>query len=256
MSKKKRKPPKRKDYYDVVKRAKAQGIDEVIVGVSGGRDSVATLDLCCKHFSKVRGYFMYIVKDLSFQRRYLSYLKKRFDVDIYEVPAWNLSLYFREGYFRNPTEKSSNVRRLTQKDINRHVRNKLGIEWIATGEKQVDSIERMTQIKSVNAINEDRKVLWPLAVWSHYEVQDHLLREKITSSPEYEMGLQGNNSFGKLWGQNCSVIKKQFPEDYQKIKRRFPLIEAQVIKYERDQRESRKAEEAEKAKVDSSGGSD
>lgn len=245
MAKKKRKPPKKKDYLDVVNRAKEQGINKIILALSGGRDSVAMLDICSEHFDEVKCFHMYFVKGLSFIDKYLDYLAKRYDVEIYQCPSWTLSRFFREGFFRHESKSASSVPSLSQKDIYRHVRNRLGLEWIANGAKQSDSIERMAQIKRVDGINHQRKLFWPLAVWSHHEVQGHLTRQRIPSSPEYELGLTRDRSFGTLWNEDILVIKKHFPEDYKKIKRRFPLIEAQVIKYEREQREEKQRLEAE-----------
>ena len=49
--------------FDTVRTA-STFTDRVLVGVSGGKDSVVTLDLCARFFPHVVGFFMYLVKGL------------------------------------------------------------------------------------------------------------------------------------------------------------------------------------------------
>lgn len=54
--------------------------DSVTVAVSGGKDSVVTLDLCCSSFRKVSAFFCYVVKGLSFQEQYLEPVYKNINI--------------------------------------------------------------------------------------------------------------------------------------------------------------------------------
>lgn len=60
--------------------------DTVILFHSGtGKDSIMLLDLCSKSFKKVICVFMYIVKDLDYENRYINWaLKKIYECRIYK----------------------------------------------------------------------------------------------------------------------------------------------------------------------------
>lgn len=216
----------------VLQRAKSEfNIDEVIVGVSGGYDSVATLSLCRSHLSRVSAFFMYVVPDLEFQERYLQYLERRFDVSILRIPHWAVSRSLRGAAFRHATPQSVETPVLKMADIDAFVRQRFNVAWIATGEKANDSLERAAQIKKCGGINSTRKRLFPLATWTHGDVTSYLARERIMSPPDYRLRPpnthRGNFDY-LLSFDELIPIAEHFPDDFARIKQVFPLVESQL----------------------------
>jgi phosphoadenosine phosphosulfate reductase len=229
------KPPKPAPPHplEVIRRARdSHQIKQVCVGVSGGKDSVACLSVCIDAFgaANVFPFFMYICPDLSFQTKYLAYLERLFGISIVRLPHWLLSQLYRGGSFRHQTRKSQATPRLTIRDIESHVRKLSGFEWVADGSKAIDSLERNAMIRNVKGISGPRRKLWPLAYWSHEQVYAYLKQRGIALAPDYS-GLT-KRSFGGLWMRDLFFVRERYPEDWEKIKASFPLIEAQVARYE------------------------
>lgn len=207
--------------------------DSVVVGVSGGKDSVVVLDLCFKYFKKVEGYFLYFVEGLGFQERYLKYLERRYNITFHRLPHWRLSAMYKKAIYRPHTISTISVADIKIKDIEFEVQRLTGIDWFATGQKSLDSIDRNAMLKRCNGIDEKAKRVYPLMCWNNASVFNYLKLKKIPLPPDYSMfSFNKNASYGEMSGRCLKTVKELYPEDYEKILDMFPFAEAAVKKYE------------------------
>lgn len=200
--------------------------DRVLVSFSGGKDSVATLDLCMRFFREVEGFFMYQVEGLSFQDSIIRYYEDRYGIPIHKIPHFQLSEFLRYGSFR-PFDL--NVPIISVKETYDYIRDETGFWWIAAGERINDSLWRRGMIKGSGTIDLKRGRFFPVAEWSKQDVLAYIRQRKLRTSPESaKLGF----SFRSLQGRDMALVKKFYPEDYQKIKTWFPLIDASILNYE------------------------
>lgn len=224
------------------------GIRAVICSVSCGGDSVASLDLCVKHFDRVEAFFMYVVRGLSFQEKYLGYLERRYGIAIARIPHWGLANTLQHNIWRHPTTATNGLTRLKPRHAEEYVRQLFGLQWIVKGIKYSDSIERNTQVvQSDCGVSVKQKQVWPLAWWKHGDVTNYLAMQGIMAPPDYRLksGVDGlqlkhSGSFSSLlWPDEIIPIRDNYPEDYAKIVKMFPLVPAQIQRHEQLQRKGK-----------------
>lgn len=227
----------------VINAAKERGIREVIVAYSSGKDSLAVLDLCFKHFERVAPYFMYILPGLSFQEVHLQYVEKRYSLEVIRVPDWRLCKLLRGSVARHPTQASASLPSVSWGDVENHIRSRTGLHWVASGESIYDSMNRRGMIvSSSSGVDIPRGHIYPVGFWKRREIESYLSHNQITIPCEYRVMTKGR-SFGGILPDQIFDIKKHYPEDYERLKELFPLIETQAIRHELDQDERRRTKE-------------
>lgn len=200
--------------------------DSVIVAFSGGKESVATLDLCCRYFDNVAAFFLYICPHLSFQEQQLEWYERRYGVEIMRLPHPMVSEFMRYGTYRPP---DAGVRITGINDVYDFVRWHTGMWWIAAGERIDDSIVRRAMIKHSGTIDEQRGRIYPVATWSKRETLAYCKAHKLRQGRDSRLlGF----SFRSLEGDQLAAVKRAFPEDYERIRRMYPLCEGAVRRFE------------------------
>ena len=212
--------------FDPIK-TQSRVTDSVIVGFSGGKDSIVTLDLCFKYFKNVKPFFMYLVPDLEFQEQMLRRYEERYNTEIIRLPHFETSEFLKYGSF---TMADWNVDIVGINDTYEYLRQTTGIHWIAAGERCADSIVRNAMIKKSGSIDYKRGRFYPIAYWKKQEILEYIKYKKLYLSPEQKsLGF----SFRSLAGNELAVIKQLYPKDYEKILKVYPFAEAGVIRFEK-----------------------
>lgn len=210
--------------FDPIK-TQSKVTDSVLVGFSGGKDSIVTLDLCFRYFKRVQPFFMYLVPDLDFQERMLKWYENKYSCEIIRLPHFELSDFLRYGTFRIYDDSVSSVK---INDVYNYLRQETGIYWIAAGERCGDSMVRNAMIKHSGTIDEKRGRFYPLANWNKKEVLEYIKFKKLYLSPEQrDIGF----SFRGLTGEELTVIAERYPADYEKILKMFPFAGAARERY-------------------------
>lgn len=200
--------------------------DSVIVGFSGGKDSIVTLDLCFRYFKRVVPFFMFLVPNLEFQEKMLRWYENKYNTEIIRIPHFEVSEFLKYGSF---TLYDHDVDIVGITDTYEYIRQKTGIHWIAAGERCADSIVRNAMIKQSGSIDYKRGRFYPIAYWKKNDVMQYIKHKKLYLSPEQKkLGF----SFRSLAGSELAVIKENYPEDYKKILKIYPFAEAGVVRYQ------------------------
>jgi phosphoadenosine phosphosulfate reductase len=212
----------------VIRQAR-QLTSSVLVGLSGGKDSLAVLQLCHEHGFRLAAYFQYFVPGIRFQEEILQYCERRYGLQVLRLPHWGLSHQLREWCFRNP-HFSGDCPRLQLLDVENYAREQTGVQWIATGQRKDDSLERRAMLSKCGGIDVKNRRFWPLAEWGKRHVFSYLARSRVPLPADYNLF---NGSWGgRLYATDLVAIKKAYPDDYEKICRYFPYAAAQIKRAE------------------------
>lgn len=212
--------------FDPIK-TQSRVTDRVLVGFSGGKDSIVTLDLCMRYFKQVQPFFMYLVPDISFQNEMLEWYENKYNCEIIRLPHFEVSSFLRWGSFRD-IDTSVNV--VKTNDLYAYLRDKTGIEWIAAGERIKDSIVRRGMIKGTGSIDYKRKRFFPVAYWSKKEILQYIKAKKLFIPRDSRvLGF----SWHSLEGRELVKIREHFPDDFEKIEEFYPFAGAAAERFKR-----------------------
>ena len=211
--------------FDAVKR-QALLTESVIVSYSGGKESAVTLDLAARHFKAVHVFFMHQVAGLSFQEAVLKWAEKHYGLEIYRIPHWELSHFYKAGTYCKP---DPGVKLIGIQDVYAHVRGAFDCHWIAAGERCKDSTMRNAMIKKSGSIDKTRGRFFPLAYWSKEQVNRYIAQHGLKVSPESKLL---GHSFRSLDAGDLMAVRQHYPADFARIVLAFPECEVAIAREE------------------------
>lgn len=194
----------------------------VAVGFSGGKDSLATLDLACRFFKHVYAYYFYFIPDLVCEEEKLMVLSRRFKMTLLRYPDPFALMQMRQGIYCDQREQLEEIPEMSQRDWFDIIKGDTGATLLMSGEKKSDGVFRRNKIASQKNLLSD--LYRPLADWKKWEVLSYLKSRNI---PIPDSGT-GDNGGVSLIAKEIVHLYDHYPEDFERLKSFFPYVEVPI----------------------------
>lgn len=205
------------------------GHQEIIVSFSGGKDSVAVLDLCHRVFERVHAFFLYVVPGLECEESILRRFEAKYGLKFLRLPSPTIANLLKSGWM---VPHAFRLRRqLKFDDLYRAARKKTGAHYIALGHRMDESLQRRGMISSTteNGIDHKNGKVYPLAHWNAKSVYSYLRHRQIPMVDHFGAWDTTGLSFERGTLQR---LRERFPGDYEKLCDVFPMLPAKVLRDE------------------------
>lgn len=209
-------------------RAQSYLVDEIALGYSRGKDAIAMLDVCMKHFKTVHAYYLqpYCHK-LDFIEDSLKTVEKYYGIEITRLYHPDLTLVLKYGMFGFP---DPSVPIITFSELRDWIREFFDVEFIAVGERVADSLWRRAKIVKSGHTDFVGRMMYPLSRWTKNDVLSYIAKHR-PPFPAIEYGLLGGKSWdGMLSSQDLEFVKINYPNDFAKILREMPFVETLLLR--------------------------
>lgn len=211
--------------------------DTCLLSFSRGKDSIAAW-LVLREFFTVVPFHMSGVPGLSFVNRSLDYYEHFFGTKIRRFVNGEIPHALHQLWFQPPWEvarvDSSGVwpSNYSYKHLFGLLREELGCPnaWAATGERITDNTYTGGKLKRTGGVYRDLRILHPVFDWDDERILSLLREYRVKLPPDYRLSYRSLHDMPTalhLYG-----IRTHFPADYNRIRRAFPLIEAQIARNE------------------------
>jgi phosphoadenosine phosphosulfate reductase len=208
-----------------VLRGRARISDSCLVSYSGGKDSLAVLDLCARSFKRIICFYMFLVPGLDVIERQMEYARERWKVQILYYPHRAFFTALKEGTFCKDTRWNEELPMIKLRELYDWVVMDTGIPQIATGAKSSDSMARRRFFKNTESWDD---VFYPLKGWNKHDVLAYCRAQGIILPDAHK----GNTTGVDLSTRSLLWLHDTYPDDFQKLCQWFPFAEAVVKRRE------------------------
>ena len=199
--------------------------DAALVFFSGGKDSLACLDLATRTFPRVVAVHMYLVPGLECVEAVLDEARARWGVEVRQYPHWILPKFIRGAVYCDNWYERDELAQWTLGDVYNLARGESRIMLVVSGAKRADSLWRRRNLKATENKGSYRDVLYPVIGWSKADVLAYL---KARDIPVPERSAKGNATGIDLSTPSLLWLHDNHPRDFAKLCEVFPYAEAVV----------------------------
>lgn len=214
--------------------------DKTLIAFSRGKDSIAValalrdkIEMVPFHYDDCPG--------LEFVEESLAYYEKHlFGRKIIRMPHPAFYKHLRDGMFqplgRAELLAAASIPNLDHADIVKMVKKQEGIEGdilSATGLRALDNAVRFLSLRKHGAIRATAGNWAPIWDWTKQQLLDTIEQSGISLPADYTFLPRSFDGFSYLY---LIPIKEHYPRDYQRILEWFPLAQAEMLRWEINQR--------------------
>jgi hypothetical protein len=207
-----------------------------ILAFSTGKDSVVSWLKMKRHFKKIVPYYMYLVPGLEFVEKSLKYYEEFFETHIIRIPHNNFFTFLDDLVCASPETADACLETGTTilkeeelQDLVRRTSPDLANAYVGVGVRSADSIMRRNAINKYGSVNHVRKQFYPVYDYKLAEMEQELETAQIALPIDYEWF---GRTFDGLDARFTAPLKKHAPNDYEKIKAFFPMIDTDILRHE------------------------
>ena len=205
---------------------------EIILFHSGtGKDSIALLNMLSPNFNRVVCVFMYMVKGLDYENRYIDWALKNYsNIEFYKTPHFCLNSFIKNGHLG--IAKNKDIQNNSIRKIDELVKSKYNILWSSYGFKKNDGITRRLMLNGYkeNICDKTHK-LYPLRDLSNSDIINYINDNNLIPPFNYDHSKPSSG---------CDVsnpvfldyIRTKYPSDLGKIFNQFPYCESILFRYD------------------------
>lgn len=194
----------------------------VAVGFSGGKDSLATLDLAVRFFKKAVPYFYYFVPGIKYEESLIEIARTHYKLPVLMYPSAESIEALRTGVYCDEHPEFDEMPEFSRRTLYNWIKHDTGASLILTGEKMADGAFRRLRMKNQKKSMAD--VVFPLKQWRKWDVLNYLKGRKL---PIPDPGT-GSNGGVCLMENEIMHLYRYHREDYERLKLFFPYIEVEV----------------------------
>jgi 3'-phosphoadenosine 5'-phosphosulfate sulfotransferase (PAPS reductase)/FAD synthetase len=219
---------------DEICKLMAKENDTIMLSFSMGKVSIASWLFAKKHFKKIIPVYFYGIPNLEFIKKQVDYFENYFDTKIIQLPHPTLVDQLNYGLFMGINEIRI-INRLQFPDVKYDsffdlLREKYGEMYVAIGNRACDNVQRYTSFITHGAINRNRRTFWPVFDFTDSHVLQIIQENNVKLPIDYKMF---GKTFDGMQERFLLPLKNEFPEDFERIKAIFPLVELELLRYER-----------------------
>lgn len=212
----------------------------VTLGFSTGKDSLACALILRDAGVDYIPFFFYQIPDLRFVDEHVKLYEGILERHIVRLPHPMLYDYLRHQDYQWPDMieylDEQDIPHLSFGDLIGCYLDSIGMDdnlYDVVGMRAAESFNRRKFFEKRGPISVDERKVYPVYDWKQADVLDFIKAHGVPLIRDYDIW---RRSFDGLKYQFLFGLKKHYPEDYERAKEFFPLIDIELFRYEQNQK--------------------